>query len=134
MNDTKQNFTEISSGFFLDTEYVAALESVGLTSLDTVFAFTSGESLIKNSLAKFRARICFEIPLIGKRFYLKRYDKPPMKIQIKNWLGHGNHKCTSDYDRLPSEILSDVSINTPKVIAYGSQWNGFFEKRSFIIT
>ena len=33
-----------------------------------------------------------------------------------------------------SEQLKEAGINTPKTIAYGQQWNTFFEKRSFFIT
>lgn len=134
MTATDQNFTEFSKDLFIDTEYVPAFESVELVNIDSVFAFTAGDSLTKSSLARFRTRIRFDIPLIDKRFYLKRYDNPPANTQIKNWISHSSRKSTCDYDRLPSAILSTIGINTPKVIAYGSQWNGLFEKRSFIIT
>jgi hypothetical protein len=35
---------------------------------------------------------------------------------------------------MPAEILSRLGINVPKTVAFGVQWQGFFEKRSFIIT
>ena len=134
MTVSSQNFIEISDGFFVDEDYVQLFESVGIISLDSVFNFSEGDDLVKSNMAKHRSRIRFEAGDTGKAFYLKRYDNVPAKIQIKNWLNHGQKRSTSAYDHLPCDILRSVGINPPKTVAYGEEWNGFFEKRSFIIS
>jgi len=37
-------------------------------------------------------------------------------------------------DHQPAEDLRRLGINTPQTIAFGEDWQGLFEKRSFIIT
>lgn len=65
--------------------------------------------------------------------FLKRYDRPPVIAQLKNWLFH---RCRKSFGFCEFESASELAaegIRTPKVISYGEQWGGFFEKKSFII-
>ena len=65
---------------------------------------------------------------------MKRYDSPPIFVQLVNWLcRHSRISCAvADFE--PVNELATAGINTPKTICYGEQWGAFFEKRSFIIT
>ena len=130
----KRRFAEISKSFFVDTDYRAGLEELGLTSIDTVFSFNAGMNLVKNNLAKHRSRLQFKINSPPVTVFLKRYDKPPILLQLKNWLLHRSRKSTSFFDVDPANKLAENGINTPKTICYGEQWGSFFEKRSFCIT
>ena len=129
-----QQFKELSEGFFVDADYAELFGDNNLDSMEVVFCFEGGRSLEKENLAAHRSRVEFRLGDCGTAFFLKRYDRPPVSVQIKNWVNHFKRASTSDYDRLPGRELRTAGINTPKVVAYGSQWGGIFERRSFIIT
>jgi len=132
---TEQRFTEISQSFFVDSDYVDGLKKIGLTSFDALFSFNAAENLVKNNLAKFRSRLQFRIekpPLTT--VYLKRYDSPPVMIQLKNWLAHRTRISCGFVERASASRLASAGVSTPKTIAYGTQWGSLFEKRSFVIT
>jgi len=127
-----QKLVELSEDFFVDADFLGAFRQADLTSIDAVFQFDAGSDLGKDNLPKHRSRIQFE--LNGKTLFLKRYDKPPVLAQLKNWISHLKRACTSDFDRLPAEQIAAAGIATAKIIAFGCRWNMFFEKQSFIIT
>lgn len=129
----RSTFEQIADDFFVDPAYQESLRKIGLTSLDSVFNFESGENLHKSNLAPYRSRLRFELP-DGPAVYLKRYVQVPRSIQLKNRLQYGRRAATCDLDRLPGETFARAGIRTPKVIAYGAEWNGGQEKRSFILT
>ena len=130
----KQKFVEVSEDFRVDMEFVEPLAAVGLTSLQSIFDYQQGEDLSKANLAKHRSRIKLKLDVPKTTLYLKRYENVPAITQLKNWIGGGKRASMSDFDRLPGIGLAAAGIQTPKVIAYGSQWHTIFEKRSFIIT
>ena len=129
-----QEFIEILPSFFVDSDYEQGLRQAGLTSFDTVFSFDKGKNLTKNNLASFRSRTEFQISQPPTTAFLKRYNQPPIVTQIKNWLSHRQRKSFALAEFEPVGRLAAISINIPKVIAYGQQWTGLFERRSFIIT
>lgn len=107
---------------------------MGLTTVDAVFSFSAAKNLVKSNLAPFRSRLQFEIDAPPTTVFLKRYDKPPILVQLRNWLlAHKRTSC-SFFEFEPTNKLTAAGINTPKVISYGEQWGTFFERRSFIIT
>ena len=126
-------FEEIAAGFFVDSAYRDRLEQMGLTSMEAVFAFEGGDHLHKANLAAHRSRVRFELPG-GPAAYLKRYTNVPKWIQLNNRLRHGGRTATCDLDRLPGEKLAEAGVRTPKVIAWGAERDGWFERRSFILT
>jgi heptosyltransferase II len=130
----KQEFIEISKSFFVDTDFKDAFDKLGLTSIDNIFSCNSAKNLTKKNLAKYRSRLQLEIGSPSTTVFLKRYNSPPIWVQLKNRLCH--HKKIScglaDYESAGNLALA--GINTPKTISYGEQWGKFFEKRSFIIT
>ena len=129
-----QEFVETSKSFFVDADYEATLGKLGLTSIDAVFSFNAGKNLSKDNLAPFRSRLQFEIDKPSNIFFLKRYDRPPITAQVKNWLSHRKRKSYSGFEVEATRELAAEGIKTPKIICYGEQWGLLFEKRSFIAT
>jgi heptosyltransferase-2 len=127
-------FIEISKSFFVDTAYKTAFDRLGLKSTDAVFSFNAGKSLSSSNLAPFRNRLQFEINSPSTTMFLKRYNRPPILVQLGNWLSAHKRVSCGLHDLEPASGLSAAGINTPKIISYGQQWGTFFEKRSFIIT
>jgi hypothetical protein len=127
-------FVEIPEPFFVDPDYKAALDDLGLTSIDAVFSFHAAENLAKKDLAPFRSRLQFEIDSPPTTLFLKRYDQPPVFAQLRNWLSqHARLSCSVAEFNSANQIAA-AGINVPKTVSYGEQWGIFFEKRSFIIT
>lgn len=115
-------------------EFADCFKKIGLESIDDIFKFAGGENLIKENLASFRQRIKFQTENPKATLFLKRYQNTPAIKQIDNWLSRQKRISTMDCDRMPAKILSRLGINVPKTVAFGVQWQGVFEKRSFIIT
>jgi hypothetical protein len=101
--------------------------------MDAVFAFSGGQDLHKSNLAAYRSRRQFTLP-DGTVVFMKRYHRPPVSLQIRNWLSHGRRHCLALFDIAPGIDLAPAGISTPKVIAWGQEWSRGFEKRSFVMT
>ena len=65
---------------------------------------------------------------------MKRYSKPPISVQIKNWLCHKKIITCGQIDFEISKKLQKAGINTVETICYGWQLNQLLEKRSFSVT
>jgi hypothetical protein len=130
------------NSFFVNADFEKSFRELGLTSIEAVFAFEGDRSLSKNNLAGFRKRLQFEIhsPLRRQNggqaitLFLKRYDKPPISLQLTNCLSHHSRKSCSLIEFEHISKLAEAGINTPKVVSYGQQWGLLLEKRSFLIT
>jgi heptosyltransferase-2 len=134
---SQKEFIETEESFFIDREYQTALSEAGLTSIEEVFSFQAAKNLTKSNLASYRSRLQFEINFPESEsttVFMKRYDCPPVIVQLRNWLSHHNHKSEAFREYDASYKLTSSGINTPNVISYGEQRNAFFETRSFIIT
>jgi hypothetical protein len=108
---------------------------MNLNSIDDIFSLDTAKNLNKKNLARFRSRLEIEIGHPhSTTLFLKRYDNPPISAQLKNWISGYSRKSLGFLEFETTENLSQSGINTPKTVAYGEQWNLFFEKRSFIIT
>jgi len=129
-----QRFVEISKSFFVDSDFEQRFRKLGLTSFEAVFAFNAGKNLAKKNLASFRSRLQLEIDSPKTTLFLKRYDMPPVFLQLKNWLSHHSRKSCGLVEFASAKQLSVAGINIPKIVGYGQQCSIFFEKRSFIIT
>ncbi len=145
----EQKFTEISTlslrrtpyggaaskqSFFCDKDYKTSLTKLGLTSIDTVLSFNAAQNLAKDNLSKHRSRLRFEINSPPATLFLKRYNLPPILVQLRNWLSARKRISCGLFGFEPTIKLAAAGISTPKTISYGEQWGIFFEKRSFIIT
>ena len=131
---TQENFVETAKSFFINPDYKKIFAKSGLTSIEGIFSFSGGKNLGKSNLARFRSRIRFEINSPSATLFLKRYNKPPITVQLKNWLSHRKRISCSLCDVEPTVQLATAGINTPKTICFGQQWGVLFEKRSFSIT
>ena len=142
ISKAEQKFTEISNlsraasreSFFCDEDYKTGLGELGLTSIDAVFSFSAALNLTKDNLPRHRSRLRFEINSPPATLFLKRYDSPPISVQLRNWLSARRRISCGLFDFEPIIKLTAAGINTPKTISYGEQRGIFFEKRSFIIT
>lgn len=136
MNEKKvwDEFVKISPDFFVRREFVDCFKKIGLKSMDDVSSFSGGKNLTKDNLAAFRQRIMFDTDNPKTTLFLKRYQNIPKLIQLKNWITRAKRLSMMACDLKPSQNLKSSGISTPKVIAYGENWNGFFENRSFIVT
>lgn len=130
---SQRKFIELSQNYFVDPEYKDDLAELGLISIEAIFSFGTGRNLTKNNLAEYRTRLQFEIGSPCRTLFLKRYDRPPILVQLKNWLTHRHRAGTMSYDLDPAANLAAAGINAPKTVAYGQEWGLLFEKRSFII-
>jgi hypothetical protein len=129
-----ENFIQIKPNFFVRSNFADCFKRLGLESMDDVFSFSGGKSLTKDNLAAFRQRIMFDTDSPKTTLFLKRYQNIPKLKQKKNWLNRRKRISTMTCDLEPAENLRKLGINTPKIIAFGEEWSGLFEKRSFIIT
>jgi heptose I phosphotransferase len=76
----------------------------------------------------------FQIGTPPKNIFLKRYEHPPLPVQLDKWLcNHGPITCGL-FEVKAAKILNAAGISTAKIIAYGRQTNLIFENRSFVIT
>lgn len=128
----EQKFKEVSEGLFVNERCLGVFRDAGLDSMEGVFSYSAGDELVKENIGKYRSRTMFDIE--GRTYFLKRYDNVPRSRQLANWIDHREKKSTSSFDRGPADIFKKAGINTPKVAAFGAEWENGFEKRSFIIT
>ena len=132
---SRKGFIKISDSFTVDPDFKNSLSDMNLNSIDDIFSLDTAKNLNKKNLARFRSRLEFEIgPPHPTTLFLKRYDNPPISAQLKNWISGHSRKSLGFLEFETTENLSQSGINTPETVAYGEQWNLFFEKRSFIIT
>lgn len=127
-------FIEIPPNFTVRSDFIDCFRQLGLENMDDIFNFAKGKNLTKPNLAAFRERIVFDTQNPKATLFLKRYQNIPKLIQLKNWLTRRKKLSTMACDHQPAEELRKLGINTPQTIALGEQWQGLFEKRSFIIT
>jgi hypothetical protein len=132
----EQRFAKIESaiGGIVDEDYREAFGKLGINSIDGVFSFSKGRNLAKKNLASYRSRLRFETDSPKGILFLKRYNRPPVWLQLKNWSAQRSRKSCGRIDFENSLELSKLGINTAKVIAFGEDLGLLFEKRSFCIT
>lgn len=111
-----------------------AFEEVGLTSIEAVFAFAGDVNLVKKSLASYRSRLRFQTEHSVYAFFMKRYDRPPILAQLRNWLdGRARLSCSM----MELETLLDLQrhgIGAPRPVAFGQTWGQWLEQKSFLVT
>jgi heptosyltransferase-2 len=132
--DEAQRMKDEKTGFFVDPAYKKGFEKLGLTSVDAVFAFEAGKNLAKDNLASHRSRIEFHIESPAVTFFLKRYDRPPIAVQLKNWLSAKKRISCAYAEVDAARNLQALGVNVARMVAWGqSRRAGIFEKRSFVI-
>ncbi|MBM4104124.1 MAG: hypothetical protein FJ263_08755 [Planctomycetes bacterium] len=129
----KDSLIQFADGYLVCPEFADDLRALGLNTVENVFAFHGGISLTKKELTAWRSRTEFVLPGKNIRCFLKRYDHPPIGVQLRNWFGQNKRALTAEYDVLPCLSLNAGGIGTYQPIAYGGRWNGLWEKKSFAI-
>jgi hypothetical protein len=119
--------------FWICPKFADDLKTMGLDSLESVFAFEGGRALVKKELTSWRSRTEFVLPSGNIRCFLKRYNRPPVRVQLRNWLDHGKRAMTAEYDVLPCRPLNQRGVGTYQPVAYGGRWDGLWEDKSFAI-
>ena len=123
--------------FVVGVPFEDALAELGLISLEAVFAFESGRDLAKANIGRFRRRLQFDAQPRGMshpvRVFLKRYDRPPIILQLRNWVLHHARRSFARTEGETAERLAACGIPTPHVVALGEQWGLLFERRSFLM-
>lgn len=127
------DYVQLSLDVFVHPDYAETLKQMHLDTLDAIFAFEGGTALVKKELTHWRSRTEFVIGNPPQRCFLKRYVGAPWMTQLRNWLAHGRKALTALYDYLPCRPLEQAGVGTYLTIAYGGQWRGLFEDRSFVI-
>lgn len=134
----RQRLVQVAPHFRVAREYQGPLAEMDLDSLDAVFAFDRGKDLAKPQIGRFRRRLVFEVKLPAspapRKVFLKRYDRPPILRQIRNWLSHHQRRSFGLLEHDAAARLAEVGVNTPRTVACGQQWGLFFERRSFFAT
>jgi heptosyltransferase-2 len=134
LSDTAQQFVQLGNSFFVDQSCEQDFRNSGLTSIDSIFSFDKGQNLTKKNLAGYRTRVQFQIGTPPKNIFLKRYEHPPLFVQLDKWLcNHGPITCGM-FEVKAAKILNAAGVSTAKIIAYGRQTDLIFENRSFVIT
>jgi len=119
--------------FFVEPAYKKGLEQLGLNSLEAIFKFQAGRNLAKDNLAQHRSRIEFQIGTPATTVFLKRYDRPPIPAQLRNWQSAKRRISCGLAEFYAAQNLAALGINAPKAVACGEHRGAFFEKRSFVI-
>lgn len=122
---------QFAPDYWVCPDFVSDLKTLGLNTIDAVFAFQGGTPLVKKELTVWRSRTEFVLPIKNARCFLKRYDRPPISAQLRNWFNHRKWALTAEYDVLPCPRLNQAGIGTYQVIAWGGHWRGFWEEKSF---
>ncbi|MBN1796778.1 MAG: lipopolysaccharide heptosyltransferase II [Sedimentisphaerales bacterium] len=134
LSDYIPQFEELSHQFFIEKNYIENFKQAGLTDFDKIFSFKAGENLKKENLAGFRSRRKFRLNENSSDLYLKRYNKPPLDVQLDKWLcNHWSTTC-GQFEFNAADKLNKAGTNTAKVVAFGWENDLIFEKRSFIIS
>lgn len=123
-----------TSAFHVVDDLTTAFGTLGLTNMANVFAFEGDDNLTKKRLAGYRRRLRFQTDKPPRTFFLKRYERPPIGVQLLNWLdGHKRRSCSMTELQALVE-LSRYGIGVPRPVAFGQTWGRWFERRSFLIT
>jgi len=134
----RRDLAGASPAFLVSEPFRMPLAAIGLTSLDAVFAFDAGRDLAKPNIGRHRRRLQFEVVPAGSdrpvKVYLKRYDRPPILTQLRNWLSHHKRRSFARMEHETADRLAAAGIDTPHTVACGQQWGAIFEHRSFLMT
>ncbi len=125
---------QLATGLYVDPTFADLLHQEGLDSIEALFRWDRSNNLTKPGLAAYRSRFCMRLGQPPRIFFMKRFESPPLKVQILQWLTARRHCSCAALDLKPLLELPSHGIATPRVVAFGDQWTGPFEKRSVIIT
>ncbi len=107
----------------------------GLTGMEAVFAWDRGERLDKNQLEPWRQRwrLVLKDRQAERTFYLKRFDRPPLRRQLARCIAGewASSFAGIEWDR--AHRLAAAGIPGPQPVAFGQCMRGPLEARSFVL-
>lgn len=115
-------------------KYESILRDNDLCDLERLFATSGDTCMVKKGLATWRQRLRLTLIDINgtQRFYLKRYDRPPIGQQIRRLLNRQRHTADAEWNTL--HLLAGLGFRVPTPVAYGGVSHGWFSQRSLILT
>ncbi len=136
MNKTLKQLVDQSktNQFWIADDFKQAFDALGMTSVENVFSFEQGHELVKPNIASFRSRTAVDTQHPQSTFFLKRYNRAPVSVQLKNWISGKKRRSNSMIELEPIVRLATQGIGVPRPIAHGQTWHGLFEVRSFLAT
>jgi tRNA A-37 threonylcarbamoyl transferase component Bud32 len=126
MHTNYQQFGDL----FIHNDYIDLLKDAGLDDFDALMQVEGEKSLDKNKLAKWRKRIVLKCG--QKTLFLKRYDKPALKEQLRQRLQ--GYISTASAEWYWIQKLQQLNINAPVAVAFGKRTKGLIESQSLLIT
>lgn len=122
----------------IDGNHRALLHQHGLSDLNAVFAWRTGQRLDKPGLETWRQR--WRIRLSGgeaepseRTLYLKRFEHPPLRHQLRRWRQGFWMSSTAAIEWHNARQLAAADIATAKAAAFGQKMLGPWERCSFIM-
>lgn len=119
---------------FVNPAYLEDLRHMRVDNVKDAILYKFGHEMYKDTLSEDRQRLKFSLSVSRATVFMKKYHKPSLKKQIKNWIDHGMIKPTAYFDIANVEELNAVGIATPETVAFGFRNNGLFEMQSFSIS
>jgi heptose I phosphotransferase len=113
-------------------EHRRSLEVAEIRTLDDLFAIQGSASLTKANLPKWRQRIRAEVSGVGVA-YLKRYDRPPLGIQLKRILSGGLLRSMAGVEWDVMRQLAGSGIGSVRGMAFAEERVGPWERRSAVL-
>jgi len=110
----------------------------GLGELGAVFAWRAGQRLDKPGLQIWRQRwrVCLSDGTsepAERTFYLKRFDRPPLRQQLQRWRQGYWRLSTAGVEWRNARQLAAVNVATAQPAAFGQEMVGPWERRSFVL-
>ena len=123
--------------FTLNERYITALQQLGLGTFRAVFRYATSDELHKAGLPSWRSRTRIRLtdsPGLADTLYLKRYDHPPLGVQLRRFLSPARFRSTAGWEWRQIQKLHRLGVPTVFPVAFGEKRRGLFERRSFLLT
>jgi len=122
--------------FDIVPELKGLLASHGLDGVESFFHWERGERLDKKRLEPWRQR--WRISLADgagqdRVFYLKRFDRPPLRRQLQRWWGGQAGRSSAAVEWQNALQLGQAGLPAVQPAAFGECMVGPIERRSFIL-
>jgi len=128
----------VRSGRVLVNEpFIPLLMENGMVGFGSVFRYDRGQRLDKANIGTWRQRWRADLNHFGGRqeaIYLKRYDSPPFRDQLRRLLGGHAFHSTAWWEWRNIRRVAGAGIPTLTPVAFGEKMRGFVERQSFIAT
>jgi heptose I phosphotransferase len=122
---------------FVDERVMPWLRAAGLGDFAALFGYQAGEEMAKPGLSSYRRRTRLELSNGQgevRAFYLKRYQRPPLREQLRRMREHGFKSSCGRRELHFVKVLSRLGVPTLRGVGFGEKMFGPLERRSFGLT